>query len=244
MGNLGRDLRRLREIVRETLELYDSIAEGYRHWRSRPWHIVSLIKSFPGKTVLDLGSGTCVNGGEVAKQTHSYVVCFDISFEMLRQAREEYPQAEVVAGDVHYLPFRDGFFDWVVSIASLHHVPPEFAGRVIREVSRVLKDGGLTLLTVWSFRQLRFVPGLLRNLLTRVINPERRVREFYVRWRSRKKGVFRRYYYLYSLEELLDLLRNSGLKPLTSGYFSRRRRRVRADNVFVIASKVPLSSGT
>lgn len=66
---------------------------------------------------------------------------------------------EHVAGIGEALPFRDKTFDVVVSLNVLDHVIwPEL---VIREASRVLRDGGTLLLRV----NLYPLPGIIRSLL-------------------------------------------------------------------------------
>jgi SAM-dependent methyltransferase len=51
---------------------------------------------------------------------------------------------EVVTGDATAMPFSDGQFTGVVSFTMLHHVPsPELQDKLLCEVWRVLKPGGI-----------------------------------------------------------------------------------------------------
>jgi SAM-dependent methyltransferase len=52
-------------------------------------------------------------------------------------------RVEIVDGDARSMPFADGEFDVVVSSLALHNIPgAEERERAIREIMRVLKDGG------------------------------------------------------------------------------------------------------
>ena len=51
---------------------------------------------------------------------------------------------KVVEGDATAMPFADGSFSGAVSFTMLHHVPsPELQDRLLAEVYRVLKPGGI-----------------------------------------------------------------------------------------------------
>ena len=61
---------------------------------------------------------------------------------------------DLLMGDVLALPFQSGAFDAVLCIAVLHHISSE-ARRIVclREIVRVLREGGLALVTVWAQEQ-------------------------------------------------------------------------------------------
>ncbi|MEM1560648.1 MAG: hypothetical protein QXN35_03785, partial [Ignisphaera sp.] len=89
--------------------------------------------------------------------------------------------------------------------------------------------------TVWSWRQLRFAMCILRNALLYIFRIVDKLRECYVPWR--KKGrVYQRYYYLYSLDELIDICIRAGLKILSSGYIGYLRDR--SDNIYIFGTAV------
>jgi len=74
------------------------------------------------------------------------------------------------AGDIHLvrhdveatdrLPFPDGFFDVVTMLAVFEHIDPARLGGTIREVQRILRPGGIYLLTTPA----SWTAGLLRLL--------------------------------------------------------------------------------
>ena len=73
---------------------------------------------------LDIGTGTGLLPIELAKRTKLVVYALDISEEMCKIACRNVLLSKfsgriiVIKGDVHFLPFRDNFFDLVVSRGS------------------------------------------------------------------------------------------------------------------------------
>ncbi len=96
--------------------------------------------------VLDVGTGRGLHPIKIAqKNERPKMYGIDISKKAVDAARRDalasglanVPQFEV--GDVCALPFKDEFFDLVVSTFSLHHWPDTIAG--LNEIYRVLKPG-------------------------------------------------------------------------------------------------------
>jgi len=61
------------------------------------------------------------------------------------------------------LPFRDNYFDKIFSICVLEHLPPEVRRFVMKEISRVLKPGGIVGVTI-DYDIHRNIPGCDRGL--------------------------------------------------------------------------------
>jgi SAM-dependent methyltransferase len=91
-----------------------------------------LKKYASDKKTLDLGSG-----GDPYGYGQYFQNRVTVDIDPLRKP-------EIVA-DAHHLPFREGEFDVVLSIEMLEHVKNPF--QVAAEIKRVLKPGGLLLLT-------------------------------------------------------------------------------------------------
>lgn len=124
----------------------------------------AFSESFPGKRVLDAGSGPG-HYGKYLRDKDLDVVCVDISPEMVRLAKEKGLKAQV--GDVENLEFADNFFDGVWANAILLHIPKVKAVAVIKEWARVLKPGGMAHISVKEgseegFEERKSMPGTKR----------------------------------------------------------------------------------
>ena len=100
--------------------------------------------------ILDVGSGA----GQIIRhlletaRPDAEIVGFDLSYEMLKRARErlQSDRPACVAADVLEMPFRDNTFDCITCGYVLEHIPDPFPG--LSEFARVLKPGGTALLLV------------------------------------------------------------------------------------------------
>jgi len=222
----------------DIISVYEEIAEGYIHWRARAWPIIRLVR---GKRISDLGSGPCINGADMVRRgTAEYAVCLDISVSMLSAGRKMYGKnllIDFVAGDMRNLPFRERSFDSVISIAVLHHFGPREIKTVLSEISKILCNFGLVIITTWAPWQTRFVIKIIRNYLMKILNPRIFPRKVIVPWR--RKGItYPRVYYLYTLSELKSMVAHY-IKPriLISGTYSKSKKARAPQNNFVIALK-------
>ncbi len=201
------------------MSIYNAIAEGYVHRRVRGWSIVRVVR---GRYVLDLGSGTCIQGVEVYKLGNAtYVLCLDISTEMLRLGRHKYYNTyllDFIAADAAYLPIKSRGLDAIVSIALLHHIEPRVLDKVIKEIARVLRDFGLILITTWYPWQTRFAKHLIINYILKMLIPKVFPRKVLVPWRRRNIKILRTYY-LYTLKEL-ELMLGRRFKILVKCLYS------------------------
>ena len=90
----------------------------------------------------------------------------DLSPHYIARAREVLPRdldVSLICDDAEKLPFLDRSFDAVTNVYLLHEVPAEVRQRVLREMARVLRPGGL--LVVADSLQLADAPELRRELL-------------------------------------------------------------------------------
>jgi len=128
------------------------------NWRHRPlsrWTI-GLMDIRPDSYVLDIGCG----GGMAIKEivrvaTGGFVAGVDYSEVMVRQALKHNAAAvgkkrvAIKKGDISSLPFKDESFDRACAIESFNYWPDPVPG--LKEVYRVLKDGGLVAITTaWN----------------------------------------------------------------------------------------------
>jgi 2-polyprenyl-6-hydroxyphenyl methylase/3-demethylubiquinone-9 3-methyltransferase len=118
-----------------------------------PW-IQKQLKTYRSdpfqKTLVDLGCGAGIltNGlASVLAKSEWRLIGIDASLPALEVARKFQPQGsatcsiEYQVGDAHFLPFEDQSIDCLCAMDFLEHI--ENKDRVLREIARVLKPGGL-----------------------------------------------------------------------------------------------------
>lgn len=74
----------------------------------------------------------------------------DITGPFLREARTAVPSAQFVHGDMRHLPVRDGSVEGIWSSAAFLHLPRSAAATTLAEFARVLRPGGILLLSVMA----------------------------------------------------------------------------------------------
>jgi SAM-dependent methyltransferase len=96
-----------------------------------------------GKYLLDAGSGPIQYPEYLSySEGYKYRVCLDISIVALKEARDRIKsQGLFVVGDIAQLPFKNGSIDDVVSLHTIHHLPPEDYKPAFFGLKRVMKSG-------------------------------------------------------------------------------------------------------
>ncbi|KAM4046384.1 putative tRNA methyltransferase 9B [Anomaloglossus baeobatrachus] len=133
--------------------VYEKIAPYFNDKRYKPWPKVQefLLAQEPGSLIADIG---CGNGKYLHINRQTYKVGCDYCLPLVKAARNQ--DYEVMACDGLCLPYRDGCFDAVLSIAVIHHFSTmERRVRAIKEMSRILKVGGKMMIYVWAMEQKR-----------------------------------------------------------------------------------------
>ena len=114
--------------------------------------IVKLFKKQKIKKILDLGCGS--GRHTVYLATHRFEVYgIDNSHEGIKITRDWLKKKGLKANlkvDSIYkkLPYKNNFFDAVISIQVIHHARIKIIRKAIREIERVLKPNGLIFITV------------------------------------------------------------------------------------------------
>jgi trans-aconitate methyltransferase len=117
-------------------------ADLYNDKHSFVWKLAQdllpMLAPQPGERILDLGCGTGHLSSQIAESGAS-VAGIDSSADMIREARDKYPQVRFEVADARKIPLTEAF-DAVFSNAALHWIREPQA--VIAEVARLLKPGG------------------------------------------------------------------------------------------------------
>ena len=124
-------------MKRQIKKQWDKIASVGRYRRKLGIDLAEYVSGTNLK-ILDLGSG-----GRRGLDKFGKVIYSDISLEMLKQGN----LSSGVNLDASVLPFKDGSFDVVTSIAMFHHLPTKKDRlNFLKEVRRVLKPGGISVI--------------------------------------------------------------------------------------------------
>ena len=166
------------------VDSYNKIASNFATRRCYTW---TWIDSFMtnctyDSNILDIGCGS----GRNLNYKNYNMFGIDSSIEQLKQCKNK----NTILGDMTDLPYQSCSFDYILSIASLHHLSNEERRiQAINEMYRVLKYGGQVLLSVWSINQ----PDKTRRKFDKYGN-------IIVNWKN-----IPRYYYIFRINELYNL---------------------------------------
>ncbi|KAJ1308750.1 hypothetical protein OPQ81_004441 [Rhizoctonia solani] len=137
--------------------IYDQIAPHFSQTRYKPWPVIAkFLESIPNGAIgLDAGTG---NGKYLPLSGGRFLTMgVDRSIELLKFAQyagESSIPRDVILGDVRDLIWRNGIFDFAISIATIHHLAtPERRVDSIMSILNSLASGGKALVYVWAVEQ-------------------------------------------------------------------------------------------
>ena len=125
--------------------------------------IAKIFKEKKVKKVLDLGCGSGRHTVYFAQKGFD-VYGFDIAEEGVKLARKwlkkEGFKAKFKIGSIYKkLPYKDNFFDAIVSTQVIHHGKIQDIRKAIKEIKRILRPGGLIFITVRKRKLKRWPKG-------------------------------------------------------------------------------------
>lgn len=152
----------LREFHRMPNGYYSHIlARGYERGfeRSMLGHVAPVRRWIAQQlahcdSVLDIGCGSGKVGGAVAAVGVRDVWGIDASLYQLKIAHRDFPQLSLVQGLAENTPFTDARFDGVAACFVFHELPCAAQDAVLSEMHRVLRPGGLLVISEPSPEQL------------------------------------------------------------------------------------------
>jgi ubiquinone/menaquinone biosynthesis C-methylase UbiE len=230
-----------RKIMKMTQDGYESIANAFSFTRERNWPEVELmVKKYvkEGFRTLDVG---CGNGRlfPLLKNRGVTYVGLEQSERLLQICQDQYRRdtqdARFLRGSAAELPFEDGSFDVVFLLAVLHHFPLENEQKkVLEEVYRVMKPGGIVIMTNWNLLRLT----LHKKSVWQFWREKQRMkgREFQAKygvskdelsWQDVitvwKKGHVQAklYYHAFTLRKLLSLVKSLHLSVVEADYLQK-----------------------
>ena len=166
MRKPGLELDSIKKIYAGYSGVYDALFKRFFYPRIK--HAINYMDIKPGERVLDVGVGTGLSLGEYPKTCR--VVAVDLSFEMLRKAKEKvcktrFSHIKVLNMDAMNIAFKDDSFDKVFISHVVTVVPDPY--RLMSEVSRVCKRGGQVVI-VNHFKSSNKIVELVEKLINPV----------------------------------------------------------------------------
>jgi len=207
-------------------EVWNFLAESWRNHRNKPIKEVveflekeyQSINISPGR-ILDVGCGTGRNLIAGFRWTGT-----DISPKMIEYAKSFAKRKGIdftgVVADARNLPLDSDAYDLALCIAVLHCLDSE-RKKAVSEMYRTMKKGGRALIIVWNRRQPKF--WFLQ-------------REIHEPWRIGDR-TFYRYYYLFTKNELKQLLESAGFKIVSIKGSSDKAFKIFPKNIVAVAEK-------
>lgn len=135
------------------IEDYNSSAKIYdnRYKIIQNYKFKLIIENivFKSGIYLDAGSGTNLFLDYLNKERikrNIRLIGLDISFNMLKIAKEKQKKSYLILGDIENLPFKSNLFAGFISITSFQSLPDIRKG--IEEINRVFKRSGLLAITI------------------------------------------------------------------------------------------------
>jgi ubiquinone/menaquinone biosynthesis C-methylase UbiE len=116
------------------------------HTRIRRPIIESMLQVQKGEIILDVGSGSGYLAEGIA-EGNDCTICLDISLENLCSVKKgKRGNLLLINSSAETLPFRSGSFDKVLCAEVLEHISED--RQALRELARILKPGGVLVITV------------------------------------------------------------------------------------------------
>jgi ubiquinone/menaquinone biosynthesis C-methylase UbiE len=243
-GDARMDVKLADRLFTETEQGYDRIAGHFSSTRQAPWaEVQNLIDQYvqPGQEILDVG---CGNGrvADLSDKIKAHYTGVDLSSALIGIARVQHPDATFHVSNMMHTPFADNQFDHVLLIASFHHVPSrEYRLATLTEMKRIVKPGGMIMMTNWNKYQVRFIRlrmQFLWNLLTEKTRMD--YGDVLVPWRNQTgTSLADRYYHLFTARELTGLAKKADLNVIDQYYETQGTRKTKhgAANIVTVLQK-------
>jgi len=217
----------VRQILNKTKESYRKLAEEFSATRAYPWSDLRVLNKYfeNASSVLDLA---CGNGRlyEFFKGRNVEYLGIDNCEKLIETAKRRYGDelnCKFIVGDILNLPFKEKSFDLILAVACLHLFPTkELQEKILTEAYRVLRIGGILILTCWNLWQPKY---FFKQIIQRIKQPSLYRgfgwQDFLIPWKMRTGEIVYRYYRAFTKSQIKKLVQDQNFKILEI-YYSRR----------------------
>lgn len=182
------------------VDVYSEIAHHFSETRANQWSwITEFINNVSKcssqnniKNILDIG---CGNGRNMYGFKNCKVYGIDNCIEFIKICHSK-GLTNVIYSDMTIIPFPDNYFNFLMSIASFHHLSTEKRRiKALHEYHRISDSNSKLIMSVWSIRQ---PPN------TKQYKNIKKYGDTIIEWNKYGK-TYDRYYYIFKVEELMTL---------------------------------------
>ena len=230
-------------IIEKVASDYDNIADHFSQTRYKDWSEFYDFDKYlqTGISVLDVGCGNGRLLNFLVKYGIKYVG-IDVS-EKLVQIAKKIADEKITSSISSYsflkapateLPFANQSFDIVFAVASLYHIPShKLRNQSVKEIARVLKPGGIFIMTYWNMWEKNRRKLIVNNILYKLIGKSKL--DFFDTekpWKNPDgKVIVNRYCHAFRLSEIEKLAKNNNIETLEK-YYMKKGRRVKSNDGF------------
>lgn len=194
---------------------YDLIASSFSETRKFLWPEFKFFEKHlkPGLKILDLG---CGNGriSELIQKHDCDYIGMDNSEGQINEARKLFPNVKFEIGDLVRIPLPDNSLDQIWTIAAFHHLTDKKTrAEALQEMKRVLKPGGIIIMTNWNLFQKKyrkFIWQATFNFL-KTFGTRYAWNDTFIPWKHGEEELTKRYYHAFTTKELQRLFKQNGL---------------------------------
>lgn len=183
-------MRDIKYINSKTKEAYNTGAQKYHNLfhneMNEKEYDRKLLDKFSalfakGATICDAGCGPSAHIGKYLFDKGHVIYGIDISEKCIELALNYNPEIIYQCGDIGAMPYKNNFFDGIISYYSIIDTPKDSIGIIFREFNRVLKPGGFLLTAVKEGTSEGFIDNFLgfRTEIYFSLFCEKEIREYY-----------------------------------------------------------------
>lgn len=171
------------------IKLQDPILKYEQEMRQRA--VIELLNPTKDDFILDVG---CGNARDVLAFAMKGVKCIGIDFSsgMINEGKKDINKIglkniDFIVGSGTNLPFKDESFDKISCSEVIEHIPNY--EDAIAEISRVLKKGGVLLITTPNWRSLYGITRKLLDFIRSVLRKKSTHSHPYDEWKTQKEVI-------------------------------------------------------
>lgn len=181
-------------------DIYEEIAEHFKVTRVFTWSWVKeFIEKLPNKSIIyDIG---CGNGRNMVFDNH-IMIGIDNCEKFINMCLKDNKLA--IYANMTNINLPNNSADAIICIASFHHLS-NFENRLkaLNEMNRLIKPGCKILLSVWSINQPKKTRVVFNNYGNQMVS-----------WNNK----YKRFYYIFKIDEIKSLFSIANLKILEYKY--------------------------